>query len=161
EGLALLEGAWRAADGANDAVAAYWASVARGLVAARLLGDPRDARGWYEQELAKPRAARAPFPRAALLANLGDAHLLSGGRARAGALRIGAGPRAMGYGPRLLWGEGDWDRAVSEWARAREQFRRTGDRWNEWWTTDWLARAYRVRGEPAQAELRLRDALAI
>src|SRR5262249_34416683 len=48
EGLALIERAWVAADRLNDAVAAYWAAVGRGLVAARLLGDPRDARAWYE-----------------------------------------------------------------------------------------------------------------
>jgi DNA-binding CsgD family transcriptional regulator len=161
EGLALLERAWNAADRANVATVAFWAATSRGVVSARLLGDPRDAQRWYERELAKPRQVQAPFLRAGLLTNTGDAFTLSGEPAQARRLLIESGPWAIGYWPRLSLWEGDWEQAVAEWTREREQFQRAGDRWNGWWSTIWLARAHRVRGEDTQAEMRLQDALAI
>jgi len=148
DGLALLERAWEVADRLNHGVVAFLAAWFRGAIA-NTMDDPHDASAWLERELAKPRLVQAPIQRRFLLEALDVAHW------RRGNLAEIRKRDASGVAVRtdvLALCDGNWEQAISERSKARESYRRSGNRLFEISAVAELARAYGLRGDLASAE---------
>jgi class 3 adenylate cyclase/tetratricopeptide (TPR) repeat protein len=161
EGLAVVEWTWQAADRAEAVVPAFWAAMAGGIISVRLLGDPADGVGWYERELGRPRLAHTPHLRYNVLNSLAFAEALRGDLDAAH--RIGAeigGLNAI-VGVQVAFWSGAWDQALHQFTEQRQQFARTGQRWNEWWFLYTVAQACHRWGDRARARDLLDDALAM
>ena len=158
DGFAVLDQAWAVADRLDHAIIGFWTTMHHALTARRHLLDPLDAVGWCERELGKPRLAQAPHLRLQMTACLVDALILAGRVADTRAQRESPYPESN---IAFAMAAGDWAEAERVSAGALDMARRAGDRNNTDWYASGLARVLRARGDVAQAESLLLEALAI
>jgi tetratricopeptide (TPR) repeat protein len=158
DGFAVLDRALDVADRLDHAIIGFWATMHHALIVRRLLLDPIDAVAWYERELGKPHLAQAPHLRQQMTAGLTESMVLAGRVADAHTQ-----PKSIFPDPNnaLAFAAGDWDEAARLQTAALDQARRAGDRNNIDWYASGLARVLRARGDMAEAEPLLQEALAV
>jgi len=157
EGFALMARAWEVANRLNNT---YRAFVAAGWHGDRLLelGDPLEARGWYQREAAQPRQAHAPTRREGLQRCIATTFACAGEMESCRHVLSDAG---IGSGLLIPFWEANWDRVEAIWTKARE-VAPAGLNRSYLATADyWLARVRRVRGDASGAIDLLSEALAI
>lgn len=157
EGLMLLTRAWETADRLNHSFLGYVA-CAWGVAAGEAVVDLWAARDRCRRELAKPRMAEAPAQRDGLKAWLGQALVMLGelGDARQVVADSSGVPLAW-----LAFADGEWDHAQAVLVETESRHWTAGMRWGNWRRCQLLARLYRTRGEYAQAEATLYEALTL
>ncbi len=157
EGNALMAEAWETANGLNNT---YRAFVAAGWLGDRLLelGDPLEARAWYQKEVAQPRQVHAPTRRRALQRGIAATFACAGDMESCQRILADEGIRTM---PEMAFFDGGWDEAEAAWKQVRETAPAELVRSIQATADYWLARVRRLRGDAAGAIGLLSDALAI
>ena len=121
EATSLIDKSYEEADRLNN-VNAYSAAWTAGFFRNYLL-DPREARGWFLRELAKPRVAQAPSRRRILLDQLAWSYLEEGDLAAASKT---ATSEMHNRGSALALYSCEWEQAESAERQALDEVRRTG-----------------------------------
>jgi|GEM_PF-6258914 len=158
EGLALCERAWQIADRLNTFVWTFRAAWYRGTMA-YLIGDPGDARNWFQRESGRPHMSSALTQRRSLVERLGNAFSTMGNLSEA----VKAADELTREGvldATICFRMGDWERAEALWLEAKEKAVVAGDAFDVWRVNYRLAQLYQMRGQFDLSLAILREALA-
>jgi class 3 adenylate cyclase len=160
EGFELMERAWQTADEDNLTLIAFTAAAFRGILGFSGRRDPRDAKGWLQRELDKPRVASAPMARLVLSGPLGGAHVMAGEMEEAHRIRD-AGNDFPPFVRSFQVARGEWEAAEERLLASLDQARRTGNFNVVWNSATLLGDLYLRRGQYERAEEHLRTCLEI
>ena len=155
--MSLADGTYERANRLNNVSFAYSAAWVAGFLRSFLL-DPREGRGWFLRELAKPRVAQAPAWRRVLLDLLASSYMDEGDLAAA---RKTVPSARQISDETLLFYDGEWEQAESAGQQSLDEFRRKGIRADVEVHLHFLARISAVRGDLAEAETLLQEALGL
>jgi tetratricopeptide (TPR) repeat protein len=156
EATSLIDKSYEEADRLNN-VNAYSAAWTAGFFRNYLL-DPREARGWFLRELAKPRVAQAPSRRRILLDQLAWSYLEEGDLAAASKT---ATSEMHNRGSALALYSCEWEQAESAERQALDEVRRTGSLDEAEDHLHLLAMFCAARGDLAKAEALFQEALEL
>jgi len=159
DAMAQLQTKWVEADAARDANAAFTATWVGASTLFRL-ADPVGVRTWCQNELGTGRHSQAPYPNRMLLDGLGRAEAQAGDLVAARRARDECGDSRYAA-PYVALYEGRFDDASRLWEARRTDDDRVGNRHDEWTDLVHLAVVYGLQRHHDEAELRLRQALAI
>ena len=149
EGMALSERAWQVADSLNNFVWTFRSAWYRGTMS-YLIGDPLEARNWFQRESLRPHLARALTQKRSLLERLGNA-LSTMGNVDA-AERVAKELDQQGVlDATICFRQGDWEGAELLWLEAKAKARLAGDAFDVWRANYRLAQLYQMRGELGRA----------
>ncbi len=153
EGLGLLRRAWALADELDEPSDAFFAAFIGGWCTFLFLLDGADAEVWFTRELARPRTAQARNPSLFLQELMRTAGAIAGNLAE-------TAPGDVSRSTVAFW-RGDWEEQEALWSSLRDGGLRAGNRLTEGTYSHWLARFYRARGDPTQAEEMFEAALEV
>jgi class 3 adenylate cyclase len=164
EGVALMDRAQEVADRLNHGLTAFLCAWFRSFRAAQQL-DPRRAAAIAERELGQSRLAQAPVQRRILMGTLASSSIWLGQLENARRLVREAyrspGAGSMADAPLLLdYCDGHWEEVADKRAKAREVWRRSGNRILEFIFTAELARVWYTLGDVGRATEFFREVAA-
>ena len=157
DAMSLVDRTYKRANRLNNVSFAYSAAWVAGFLRSFLL-DPREGRGWFLRELAKPRVAQAPAWRRVLLDLLASSYIDEGDLAAA---RKTVPSARQISDETLVFYDGEWEQAESAGQQSLDEFRRKGIRADVEVHLHFLARISAVRGDLAEAETLLQEALGL
>ncbi len=164
EGIALMDRAAEVADALNHGLTAFLCAWFRSFRVNQQL-DPRRAAALCERELRHSRLAQAPVQRRIQLGTLAFSSIWHGDleKARRLVLEAYSGPAIlMADAPLLLdYCDGHWEEVVEKRSRAREVWRRAGNRIAELVAAVELARVLYTLGDVARAGELFRELAAL
>jgi class 3 adenylate cyclase len=167
EGLRLADQARQHAKPGDDPGLGSMVAWVGGATYKRL-GDPREAQGWFTSELAKPRIAQSAVRQLLLqywmvgtCIDMGELAKARSYLADLNAQNRPESPDHQGHLAELLFIEGEWELAGKTLTAWSERSRATGNRMEDVFSANRLARLHRFTGERAQALEFLQRALDI
>lgn len=157
EGMALCERAWHVAEQQGNFVWTFRAAWYRGTMA-YLIGDPLEARNWFQRESQRPHLASALTQRRSLTERLGNA-LSTMGNVE-GAVKAAQELDQGGVlDATICFRQGLWDRAETLWLDSKRKAVLAGDAFDVWRANYRLAQLYQMRGQPTESKAVLAEAL--
>jgi DNA-binding CsgD family transcriptional regulator len=157
EGMALCERAWHVAEQQNNFVWTFRAAWYRGTMS-YLIGDPLEARNWFQREAQRPHLAGALTQRRSLTERLGNALSTMGnidGAAKAAEELDHEGV----LDATICFRKGLWERAEELWRESKTKAILAGDAFDVWRANYRLAQLYQLRGQLEEARGILEEAL--
>jgi tetratricopeptide (TPR) repeat protein len=157
DAISLVDATYERANRLNNVSSAHSAAWVAGFLRNFVL-DPREGRGWFLRELAKPRVAQAPALRRVQLDLLACSHIDEGDLAAA---RKAVPSGRQVSGDTLVFYNGEWEQAESACQQSLDEFRKKGSRNDVEFYLHFLALICAVRGDLARAEALLKEALEL